>query len=143
MENKVNYQERLINIVEFLSPKEIKKMKLDVLQRIITLTEEYTDECDFCKNSEEAFESIIQKIEQKDITYLKDIKQLKIHMLKKHRLLEDGHYTAIFLIYGLCIGVALGLILDNYSLFLAVGISLGIGVGMFLDYQARKSDKVL
>jgi len=142
MENK-SYQERLIDVIEYLSPKEIKKKKLDLLQRLIERVDQYENSCSVCSNYDTVIDSIMDKLEDNDSSYIHDINIIRVHMIRTHKLLEEGYNIAIFLILGVLVGVITGLISNNYSMFLALGIASGVAIGTIVENKAKKDNKIL
>ncbi|MBN2853044.1 MAG: hypothetical protein JXQ23_09960 [Clostridia bacterium] len=143
MNEDKNYQEKLIDIIEDLPEKEIRKSKLDLLQRIIERTDEFQENCDICRNNHEVLENIVRKVHYNDQSYLNDLKKLKGHMLGVHKLVDEGHYMAIFLSVGIAIGAGLGVASDNMPIMISAGLCLGSAVGVSLDVKAKKDKKVL
>jgi hypothetical protein len=126
-----------------LSPKEIKKKKLDLLQRLIERVQQYENSCSICSNYDTVIDSIMDKLEDNDSSYLHDINVIRVHMIKTHKLLEEGYHIAIFLILGVLVGVITGLISNNYSMFLALGIASGVAMGTIVENKAKKENKIL
>ncbi|MCK5811672.1 MAG: hypothetical protein KAG94_02125 [Clostridiales bacterium] len=138
-----NIQIRLINIIDLYPEKNNKKMHLDLLQRIIGRMEESYKVCETCQFYQDLVEEIISKIEIDDKTYLKDMGTLKTHLLKKHHLVEEGFFMALFMSVGVFTGIILGTVLSDLPIFLGFGVSLGITIGSFIDAFAKEKNKVL
>ncbi len=51
-------------------------------------------------------------------------------------------YMPIFMLFGISIGTALGVALDNLSLWMCIGISMGMCIGSLVDARNRKADDV-
>jgi len=142
MENR-SYQERLIDVIEYLSPRDIKRKKLDLLQRLIERVNQYEKSCSVCSNYDTVIDNIINKLEDNDSSYKQDINKIRLHMMKTHKLLEEGYNIAIFLILGVLFGVITGLLSNNYSMFLALGIASGVAIGTITENKAKKDNKIL
>lgn len=143
MNEDKNYQDKLIDIIEDLPEKEVRRSKLDLLQRIIARTDEYENDCEICKNNQSILENIVTKIHYSDQSYLEDMKAIKNHLIKNHKLLEEGHYMSLCMIYGIAIGTGLGVVLENIPIFVSAGLTMGVAVGVAMDAKAKKDKKVL
>ena len=91
---------------------------------------------------------IKDNIDRLDDTNLKQYKQLingiTSHLQNQHKLVQEGHYLAIFMSLGMSLGVVFGLtIFDNIGLGIPIGVSMGLAIGAGLDADAKKRGKTI
>ena len=149
---------QLDTIKEKYNEKDIKKYRLNLLERIIKRLTVFSSECVECEKFKEKIAGLVKESEniaaasgKKRKDYFKDINLIVGHLQKKHSLVAEGYYIAIFLSVGMSIGVAFGLLLgtslDNPGAGLPIGIgaglSIGIGIGAARDKKAKDDGKVI
>lgn len=93
----------------------------------------------------------LEEVEGISLENLKRSRNQFMKFLKEeHRLIPQGHFTELGLIFGMIAGIALTPLIEN-SIGLSMGISLGITlglivgmiVGLLMDKDAEKQNRVL
>jgi hypothetical protein len=128
------------------------KLDLDKCERIVERLESFSASCEGCqqhllevKNHFTLLEVNVERIEE---TTFKQHRQLINHIIshlqKKHKLIAEGYYLAIFMSIGMSIGVAFGLtIFDNIGLGIPIGMCFGLAIGAGLDADAKKKGNTI
>ena len=52
---------------------------------------------------------------------------------KRHKLILEGHYIGLALVFGPAVGVAIGTALDSIGVGIGIGVGVGIAIGSGLD----------
>lgn len=78
-----------------------------------------------------------------DKAYLKAVSELKIELQKKHNLVSEGYFIAIFLPLGVAIGLPFGVVFKNIALGLPIGLGIGLAIGASLDQKAKKEGRII
>ncbi|KUO63091.1 MAG: hypothetical protein APF84_11225 [Gracilibacter sp. BRH_c7a] len=134
-----------------LDNKEVKKLKLDLVERIINRMGILTKECDECTEALNDLTIIITRIKDKhnelDKQDYKDyqslLTQLTTHLEKKHKLIREGHYTNLYMSLGIALGLPFGAALDNIAIGIPIGLSIGLAIGSSLDADAKKKGLII
>lgn len=149
--NIKNLLKEILHIKKQIEPKLVRRLKLDLLERIVIRLEDYSKACDECKGYLNYIENDISKIKDNlDILkkeslkdYSRKVKTITKHLKKKHKLVEEGEYLSLYISFGLMFGVAIGSALDNVALGPAFGLSIGAAIGVSLDANAKKEGRVI
>jgi hypothetical protein len=134
-----------------IRPKQIKRLKLDLLENIIKRVANYSENCDECKEYFNSIKDVMEKL-KRDITalekndyqkYQKKVRTVAEHLSKQHGLITEGYYMNIYVSMGLVIGIGVGVSLDNTGLGVAFGLCIGLAIGSMLDAKAKKEGRVI
>ncbi len=149
MEN--NLSEKLLkDIGEFktnLDSQTLKKLDLDLFERIIKRLESFSSECLECSQMLGSLDEHFNRLKsRKGQLYKMDFRDNGIklntiisHLQTKHKLVSEGQNLGIYLPLGLCIGLVFGMtIFDNIALGMPIGMCLGIAIGSSMDADAKK-----
>jgi hypothetical protein len=135
---------------EYLSPREYKAYKLDMLIRISKRLNDFIPDCVDCQNMKREMEIIVgsldnlvhsSKEEQKN--YFNAIDNMVRHLKEKHNLISENQNLALWLPLGIGIGLPLGIPMGNIALGIPIGLAIGAAIGVSLDAKAKKEDKVI
>lgn len=130
--------------------KELSRLDLDQLVRILIWLDSFSPECENCKTLLVGMDRCLNRLaglsgtldKQEYNRYEEYVDQTLEHLQKEHNLVKQGYYTGIYIPVSLSIGVAFGLALfDNLALGLTFGIAVGAAVGS--AQAARKNDRII
>ena len=75
------------------------------------------------------------------------IDEIVNHLKKEHRLVTEGHYSAVWGGIGTAIGVGIGVAMDAITgrsgFGFIIGIGIGVAVGRYLDKKAKAEGRVI
>lgn len=137
---------------DYLSKKNSKKYKLDLLLRLTKRIDEFSAICGKCQAFKEEITrlvgdlgNLVQLLDSKEQrkSYHKTIKTIVEHLKKEHKLVSEGYYIGIGMAIGAGVGVALGIALDNPALGPTFGAGIGFAIGRYLDKKAKKDGRVI
>jgi hypothetical protein len=140
------------NLEDRFDQKELRKLDLDQLVRILIRLDSLLPGCEDCEKLLVEMENCLNQLaglsgtldKQEYDRYKKLVNQAVNHLQKKHKLVTPGYYTSIYIGLGLSFGVTFGLTLvDNLALGLCFGMAIGVAIGSALDADARKNDRIL
>jgi signal recognition particle GTPase len=140
------------NFKNSLNNEAVKKLDLDLLERIIKRLISFSVECEECKKILGELESYINEIKNKQGNFEKDdykqyndkIQLIIAHLQKSHKLITEGYYLSVFMCLGLSIGLLFGLtIFDNIGIGMPIGMALGVAVGASVDADTKKKGLVI
>ncbi|WP_449536469.1 hypothetical protein [Ferdinandcohnia sp. Marseille-Q9671] len=152
MENHVEELNEIIRRLRNTSSKErAKKLELDKCERLVQKMDSFSEKCVECREHllvlKNQFRQLEENIEEKDSNskqHKKVINDIVSHLQKKHKLVQEGTYLAIYMSIGMSLGMVFGFSLsDNFALWMPIGMSLGIAVGAGLDADAKKKGKTI
>jgi hypothetical protein len=135
------------NLEDRFDQKELRKLDLDQLVRILIRLDSLLPGCEDCEKLLVEMENCLNQLaglsgtldKQEYDRYKKLVNQAVNHLQKKHKLVTPGYYTSIYIGLGLSFGVTFGLTLvDNLALGLCFGMAIGVAIGSALDADARK-----
>ncbi|MFC2015285.1 hypothetical protein ACFLUP_04790 [Chloroflexota bacterium] len=155
MSSQSNWQdgitERINQLKETLNEKDYKKYKLNLLLCVAQRVSEFSPECGQCQIAQQDISTLAQDLgylvqtadKDRRKTHLKAIDRIVSHLRKEHKLVTEGHYMGIGMVFGSSIGVALGAIGDNVGSGIPIGVGIGIAIGAALDAKAKKEGRVI
>ena len=133
-----------------LNQKQIKRLKLDLLKRIIERLDDYDETCDICKEHLETIDDMISHDRVFKIfetgsfkEYDSQINNIIKHLEKQHKLIPNGYYMNQYMVLGMIFGTALGTVFNNIGLGISLGMCIGIVLGSSLDANAKKKGNVI
>lgn len=152
--------EQLIELVNSLkdrfNQKEMRRLDLDRLVRILIRLDSFSPECEDCKKLLVEMDNCLNQLaglsgaldKQEYNRYKKLVDQAVYHAVdhlqKKHKLVTPGYYTSTYMTLGLSFGVAFGLaVFDNLALGLCFGLAIGVAIGSAQDADAKKTDRII
>ena len=136
---------------DWLTQKDYKKYKLDLLLRLSARVDDFSNQCGQCQLLQQDMSRLIQDLsyliqmpnKEKRKSYFKTINNITKHLQKQHKLVNEGYYMGIGIAIGVGIGAALGAALGNPGIGPAIGIALGVAIGKYLDNKAKKEGRVI
>ncbi|MFC1870530.1 hypothetical protein ACFLYE_04615 [Chloroflexota bacterium] len=155
MNSKSNWYDGIAKQVnqlkDTLSEKDYKKYKLSLLLCVAERIAEFSPECGECQIFQQDISTLTQdagniiQIADKDKrkAHLKTINRIISHLRKQHKLVTEGYYMGIGMVFGSGIGVALGAAMDGVGPGIPLGVGIGMAIGVALDAKAKKEDRVI
>ncbi|MFC1957629.1 hypothetical protein ACFLX0_02310 [Chloroflexota bacterium] len=144
-------EKRINQLKETLGENDYKKYKLNLLLCVAQRVAEFSLECGQCQMLQqeiltltEDVSNIVQsadKVRRK--AYLKTINRMIGHLQKQHKLVTEGYYMGIGMVFSSGIGVALGVAMPSIAIGIPIGLGIGIAVGSALDAKAKKEGRVI
>ena len=136
---------------DWLTKKDHKKYKLDLLLRLAARVDTFSNQCGQCQLFQQDISRLIQDLsyltqmpdKEKHKGYLKKINDITKHLQKQHKLVNEGYYMGIGMAIGGGVGVVMGIALDNPGIGPVGGIALGAAIGKYLDNKAKKEGRVI
>lgn len=145
-----NTEKAITSYQSGLTPKEVKKYKLDLLLRVARRIADFSDECGQCQVFQPDITQLVQELgtlsrRPKDArrAYSKKMKLVISHLQKNHKLITEGHYRNLGMAIGSGVGVALGVAFDTVGGGTGIGAGIGMAVGASLDAKAKKEGRVI
>ena len=134
-----------------LSEKDYKKYKLRMLLCVAERIAEFSPECGQCQIFQQDISTLTQDVANtiqladkgKRKTHLKSIDNIVGHLRKQHKLVTEGYYMGIGMIFGSAIGVALGAAMPYMGMGIPIGVGVGMSLGAALDAKAKKEGRVI
>ena len=134
-----------------LSEKDYKKYKLRMLPCVAERIAEFSPECGQCQIFQQDISTLTQDVANtiqladkgKRKTHLKSIDNIVGHLRKQHKLVTEGYYMGIGMIFGSAIGVALGAAMPYMGMGIPIGVGVGMSLGAALDAKAKKEGRVI
>lgn len=139
----------LVKLKETADDSTVNKLDVKKAERILDRLASHTLSCDDCREHLEQINNHVTLMQDEvDDVKVKEYKVLlnrsKKHLETKHKVVEEGHYLALFMSIGMSLGVVFGLtIFDNIALGLPIGLCIGLGIGASLDADAKKKGLTL
>lgn len=153
MDNQTDHVKSMISeLRRTVSEPILKKLNLNKCERVAEKLASFSSNCEDCQvqllELENQLNLIKEDIETIDDTKIKlfqqSISHITSHLEKKHKLIQEGHYLAIYMSLGISLGVVFGLtIFDNIALGIPIGMCLGLAIGTGLDSDAKKKGKTI
>ena len=136
---------------DWLTQKDYKKYKLDLLLRLSARADDFSNQCGQCQLLQQDIATLTHDLsyliqmsdKEKRKGYLKKINDITKHLQKQHKLVNEGYYLGIGIAIGTGIGVTLGIALDNPGIGPVIGIGIGVAIGKYLDNKAKKEGRVI
>jgi hypothetical protein len=147
-----NIQLILADLRNIASKQHVAKLELDKWERIVNRLASYSTSCKECREHLAEVETHFNQfqtnrfaIEAIDLKTHKQLThQMVSHLQKKHNLVTEGYYLAIFMSIGLSLGVSFGLtIFDNIGLGIPIGMGIGVAIGAGLEADAKKKGRTI
>ncbi len=145
-----NTEKAIVSYQSGLTPKEVKKYKLDLLLRVARRVADFSDECGQCQVFQPDITQLVQELgtlsrRPKDArrAYSKKMNLVIKHLQKNHKLVTEGHYRNLGMALGSGWGVGIGVAFDIIGIGIGGGTSLGMVVGTALDAKAKKEGRVI
>jgi hypothetical protein len=147
---QIQTQNILNNKAALLDEKHRKSLRIDFLSRAIATVPDQIHDPLQIEEFKAATELLIealpnqtdgQLLNRKD--YGGKLSAYKSMLMKKHGIVSEGYYTAIWTSLGISFGVLFGLLLKNLALGIALGVAIGVALGSGLNAKAQKQGKVL
>ncbi len=152
MNNSKNTKKELVaeisKIKDNALPGDIKKLKLDSLEDVVSKLDQYSDGCEECNKLLNRFKSeILDELKSlnssKQNNYQENIKSIFTHLRTTHNVVTKGFFVSIYLPVGIAIGFLIGSIINEILIGFAIGIVIGFIVGYVIDAVARKNGFVI
>ncbi|MFC2007233.1 hypothetical protein ACFLVB_01360 [Chloroflexota bacterium] len=155
MDGKSNWYngiaKQINQLKDTLSEKEYTKYKLRLLLCVAERVAELSPECGLCQIFQQDISTLTQGIgniirvddRDKRKAHLKTINGIIGHLRKKHKLVTEGYYMGIGLVFGTAIGIALGAAMPNIGTGIPIGVGFGMAMGAALDAKAKKEGRVI
>ncbi len=145
-----NTEKAIGSYKDSLTPKEVKKYKLDRLLRIARRVADFSDECGQCQVFQPDITQLVQELgmlsrRPKDArrAHAKKMKLVVRHLQSRHKLIAEGHYRNLGMAIGSGVGVGIGIALDTIGAGTGIGTGLGMAIGASLDAKAKKEGRVI
>jgi hypothetical protein len=142
MNSKSNWYDgiakQINQLKDTLSEKDYKKYKLN--------------ECGQCQIFQQDISTLTQNVgnviqiadKDKRKAHLKTINDIVGHLRKQHKLVTEGYYMGIGMLFGSAIGVALGAAMPSIAMgIIPIGLGVGMAIGAALDAKAKKEGRVI
>jgi hypothetical protein len=131
-----------------LKGKQVRKLQIDRLERIVGKLEQYAQDCEECGRllgiiGKEAIPKLRSPDEGKQKEYRRYLNSTLTHLLRGHNLVTEGYYTSTYLVLGIALGLLFGLALGNSALGIPIGLAIGVAIGSGLDAVARKKGNAI
>lgn len=143
-----------------LNEKEVKKLNLDLLEKLYKKLKTFSNDCKECSDYLNRLEKHIQFLEENQYSLTKDIykrndeliNDITTHIREGHNIIQEDYYTGIYTALGISIGSGLGvsiglLIFDNIGLGIPIGTGLGTSIGLVIganmDKKAKEEGRVI
>ncbi|MFC1962222.1 hypothetical protein ACFLWN_04180 [Chloroflexota bacterium] len=138
-----------------LSEKEAKKLKLDLVLKIVGRVDQFSDTCGECQLIQQEMKSLVGGLgnftqfpgREARRQYHRSVGNFLKHLQKEHKLVRPGYYMGIWSGIGFGFGAAIGVALEQLGLSAGIGtvlgIMLGLVIGRYLDKKAKQEDRVI
>ncbi len=129
-------------------PGDIKKLKLDSLEDVVSKLDQFSDDCAECNKWLNRFRpDILAELKSFDTNnhnkYQQNMKSILTHLRTKHNVFTKGFFVGIYLPVGIAIGFLIGSIINQIVIGFAIGIVVGLIVGSVIDAVAKKNGFVI
>ena len=143
--------QQINQLKDTLSEKDYKKYKLSLLLCVADRVAEFSPECGQCQIFQQDISPLTEDVgniiqiadKDKRKAHLKTINRMIGHLRKQHKLVTEGYYMGIGMVFGSGIGVALGAAMDTVGSGIPIGIGIGVAIGTVLDAKAKKEGGVI
>ena len=153
MENTCDWAEELVRKVNSatagLDRRDSRELQVERFVKLIRRVGSYSD-CPDCQGLKPLIISLAAKLERaplmdkaKKRDYLGQLGGVVTHLQKKHGLVGEGQYLAIWMSLGTAAGMALGATLSNPGVGMVLGLAVGLSLGAAMDARAKKDGKVI
>jgi len=154
MNNTMSNQKNWLNTIQTqiqkfrsIHPKDIKRYKIDQLERIAKRVEQFSQQCSQCSMQKQEITKLAHNLEfikgstQTRKEYHKKLRLLINHLQKKHKLVAEGQYIGIGIAIGVALGVPFMTVLGGAGI--ALGIPFGLVFGIAMENKAKKEGKII
>ena len=145
-----NTEKAIVSYQSGLTPKEVKKYKLDLLLRVARRVADFSEECGQCQVFQPDITQMVQELgtlskRPKDArrAHNKKLKLVVRHLKSRHKLIDEGHYRNLGMALGSGWGVGIGVAFDIIGIGIGGGTGLGLAIGTALDAKAKKDGRVI
>ncbi|MFC1847381.1 hypothetical protein ACFLW5_01015 [Chloroflexota bacterium] len=146
-----NIAKQINQLKDTLSEKDYKKYKLGLLLCVAERIAEFSPECGQCQLFQQDISTLTQDVgniiqvanKDKRKAHLKTLNGIIAHLRKQHKLVTEGYYMGIGMVFGSGIGVALGAAMETTGSGIPLGVGIGMGIGAALDAKAKKEGRVI
>ncbi len=139
---------------DWLSKKDSKKYKLDLLLRITGRVDGFSAACGECQMFQPEIKRLTQDLgnlvqmpkqgsKEERRRYFRTINNIIKHLQKHHKLVTEGYYMGIGIAIGTGIATAIGAALGNPGAGMGIGVAIGLAIGRYLDKKAKKEGRVI
>ena len=139
---------------DWLSQKDYKKYKLDLLLRIAGRVDTFSAACSECQAFQPEIKRLVQDLnnfaqlpkqvaKEERKSYFRRVNDFVKHLQKQHKLVTEGYYMGIGIAIGLAVSAGIGTALGNPGVGTGIGIALGLAIGKYLDNKAKKEGRVI
>ena len=139
---------------DWLSQKDYKKYKLDLLLRIAGRVDVFSAACSECQAFQPEIKRLVQDLnnfaqlpkqvaKEERKRYFRQISDMVKHLQKQHKLVTEGYYMGIGIAIGMAVSAGIGTALGNPGAGTGIGIALGLVIGKYLDNKAKKEGRVI
>ncbi len=108
--------------------KTLQKLDPNLTKRVAKRLDDYSETCETCAESLISLEKEIVSLKSRELTkeVIQEHQKVRAvtiaHLGKEHKIIQDGHYMAIYMSLGMSLGVVFGLtIFDNIALGIPIG----------------------
>lgn len=159
MEHYNDVKELLLQEIHKLSSvldkKQANQLNLEQTARIVKRLALFAEQCDRCKEYLLSLQQSILALKANanadtSKSYESLTETIVAHLQQEHSLVSEGHYASTYMLFGVSIGLILGVlfsqIIGNFAYIgmgLPLGISVGLAIGVGLDEQAKKEGTVI
>ena len=134
-----------------LTERNYKKYKLRMLLCVAERVAQFSPVCEQCQILQQDVVTLAQSAGNTDEMYhkesrkqyFKSMNRIISHLQKQHKLVTEGYYMGICIVFGTAIGLPIGIANGNVSLGLTLGLPIGLVIGLSLDTKAKKEGRVL
>ena len=133
-----------------LTKAEIRKYKLEFLERVAKKVDQFSSKCGECFQSQGEITALLDNLAvlvqlptMATKNHHRKINKIVHHLRKQHKLIPAGTYTAIGNGAGVAVGVAIGVATGNIGAGIGIGAGLGVGLGTALEAKAKKDGKII
>ncbi|MFC2006391.1 hypothetical protein ACFLVG_05530 [Chloroflexota bacterium] len=155
MDSKSNWYDgiakQIYQLKDTLNENNYKKYKLNLLLCVAERVAQLSPECGQCQIFQQDISTLTQDVgniiqvthKDKRKAHLKTINSIIGHLRKQHKLVTEGFYAGIGMVFGSAIGVALGAATDTIGGGIPIGVGVGMALGAALDAKAKKEGRVI
>jgi hypothetical protein len=134
-----------------ISESDYKKYKLNLLLCVTQRVAEFAPECGRCQILQQDISTLTQDVgnlvqvadKYRRKAHLTAINGMINHLRKQHKLITEGYYMGIGMVFGTAIGVAIGAAMPNVASGIPIGIGVGMAMGVALDAKAKKEGRII
>lgn len=130
---------------------EMKDLKAEETERLSSHLNKHSDLCNACQTHLDILESnLLTWVTHEDLSkqqqeeHKKQLEESRLHLKKKHQMVDENTGLALGISVGLSIGTALGLLLfKNIAIGIGAGMAIGVAIGAGIDEEYKKEERIL